>query len=245
MSSSPTKQSLISALNRTPAPDRSSALRLLEALSNGSDLSAAELGGLRLPDGSGRLRPLSELFIRDIVSPEWMPSKRFAIDPEVPKTLCLKVPLLSDLLAASNTGDVGAVGDQMPEDIERRISDALRGYRSDAALNEVVAHACDAGASVVEMLMDDRQFGVERLLCEGAAICQDPALVFCHNATLSESDFNGLLRVGQDGWGSGGRSLGPFGFRALSYFYFTEVSIPITDHAQIDRLFAGRYDLVG
>jgi hypothetical protein len=138
--------------------------------------------------------------------------------------LSISLPFLSTLELGDEEEEDGDDYMNMGEDLCVRISDVLKSYDINYALNEFLANAADAGASRFAMLLDNRPFQSGRLLTPQMEQFQHGPSIFLYNdAKFSDTDFTGLRKVGQGGKMSQSDTIGRFGLGALSLFHFTEV----------------------
>lgn len=78
-------------------------------------------------------------------------------------------------------------------------------------LRELCQNADDAGASVVEFVLDRTQYPTDKLIHDGLAEYQGISLLAYNNKTFSEVDFGSLSRIGDSSKAQDLNSTGKFG----------------------------------
>ncbi|KAI0031007.1 hypothetical protein K488DRAFT_71730 [Vararia minispora EC-137] len=120
------------------------------------------------------------------------------------------------------------VTDEVVEYGERfatRIKNALRQYGRDQLSAEFLANAIDAGASTVDIIVDERDFSEasRRLMEPTLSECQlGGALMFYNDSIFSEEDWDGIKHVGEGSKQSRSGKIGRFGLGVLSAYHISE-----------------------
>ncbi|KAG8973569.1 hypothetical protein FRC05_008637 [Tulasnella sp. 425] len=114
------------------------------------------------------------------------------------------------------------------EDVTARIKSVLLDYDIDHSINEWVANAADAGASVLKLLVDEATFEGGQCVPTTQEFPAGPALVIHNDAVFSEEDFQGIGHIGTGGKSNKSNSIGRFGLGALSFYHFTELPMVIS-----------------
>jgi hypothetical protein len=203
----------------------SDAIALLRSL-DPLQLPTSEQSRLLAPDADGHLRPVSQLFYDNLGARRHLfipPDNQYKVHPKLDQELAaaIGVPFLSSLTLKRL--DLGQ-NEGMHEDVGTRISNTLLQYTIEQAFNELLANACDAGATNFGMLLDERSHSQENLLSENMVELQGPGLIVHNDATFSSDDFVGIRRVGIGGKRSMPNTIGRFGLGSLSLFHFADVS---------------------
>ncbi|CAK5277505.1 unnamed protein product [Mycena citricolor] len=203
-----------------------SAISLLQAIAPLLvDCSAAEFGRVVVPDDQGSLRPIVELYYPDTTSDPLMLLERFPTHASISKSdaVSLRIPFLSALHLDGDEGE-DEDEDQMGEDLTTRVSNILKDYAINYALNEFLANAIDAHATQFSLLLDGGSYEDARVIAPGLADLQTrPALILWNDAVFDASDFAGIRKVGQGGKTDNPHSIGRFGLGALSLFHFGDI----------------------
>lgn len=115
------------------------------------------------------------------------------------------------LIQLASVEDSG--GPSVGEDISAGITSLILAHDINHSINEWVASASDAGASVLKLLIDEAIFDGRRCVPTKRELPTGPALVIHNDSLLSDEDFQAIRNIG-----IGGNSEG------VSVYHFTEVS---------------------
>ncbi len=200
-------------------------VRLLGAIDVNS-LSIEDRVRILVPDRDGALRSWSNIYYDDLGFRAYgieLPNDRWNAHRDINQSLATRLGIhtLSSLkLKACDDVD----DEDMGEDLTTRISNVLRQYSIEQAFNEFLANASDAGATQFDILVDEFTSNARNILSpEMAPLLTSPAIVIHNDAVFSDSDFQGIKRIGLGSKQGRVDTFGKFGFGALSMFHFTEV----------------------
>jgi hypothetical protein len=118
--------------------------------------------------------------------------------------------------------------DDYGERFSTRIKNALRQYSHDQLPAEFLANAIDAGATEMDIMVDERDFSrhSQRLMDPGLSACQsNGAIMFYNNSVFSGDDWKGIKRVGEGSKRNKSGKIGRFGLGALSAYHISEVRV--------------------
>jgi hypothetical protein len=183
----------------------------------------------QVPDFSSTMRPFAQIYFNDVghrLTQVEIPPGRFSshahIDIELARRL--RLSFLSAIALPMAEDEVDE--DDMEEKLTTRISNVLRQYTPERSFLEFVANAVDAGASEVNLLLDDVLHPrVGDFITQEMAEFQGHALVIHNNAVFQDKDWKGIRKVGLGGKQGNQDTIGRFGLGALSMFHFTEVRV--------------------
>jgi hypothetical protein len=201
-------------------------INLLRALGN-SRMDSENLRKLQVPDRHAIMRPHHEVYYNDhghratqVEVPPGNHATHPRIDLELAQFLQLRfLSTIAQLTDADNFDE-----DDMEEQLTTRISNVLRQYTPEQSFLEFVANAVDAGATKVELVLDDTSHHADGDLLTGKmGQFQGPSLVIYNNAVFKDQDWKGIRQVGRGGKAGQANTIGRFGLGALSMFHFCEV----------------------
>lgn len=188
---------------------------------------------LLVPGVDDALHKPRDLFYNDLGSRAvrlQLPEGKVQVHPSVPHSLRGEMQIAS--LGSLNLTPVPFVGEDMREDLTTRISNVLGAYDIGQAFNEFLANAADAGATKVNLMLDNDPVRASEeshstLLSNNMVqFCRGSALVVHNDAEFTEDDIRGICRIGRGGKEDQDASIGRFGLGALSFYHFTEVRLP-------------------
>ena len=194
--------------------------------------SKATTTELFLPDERAVLRPVSQLMYNDAPWTQGAPpNDSFFVHAVISNDVAdrLGVTSLQRCLLACNadafsvalTGNaVEAFGQS--EALTTRLRHILEAYPDGSGvLMELLQNADDAGATTARFLLDQSQWGADRVMGSRMAAWQGPALFAWNDALFSPADVHNIARIGQDTKLSRPGSTGRFGLGFNSVFHFT------------------------
>lgn len=188
---------------------------------------------LLVPGVDDALHRPCDLFYNDLGSRAvrlQLPEGKVQVHRSVPPSLRGEMQIAS--LGSLNLTPVPFVGEDMREDLTTRISNVLGAYDIGQAFNEFLANAADAGATNVNLMLDNdpvraSEASHSTLLSNNMVqFCRGSALVVHNDAEFTEDDIRGICRIGRGGKEDQDASIGRFGLGALSFYHFTEVRLP-------------------
>lgn len=131
------------------------------------------------------------------------------------------------------------------EHITTRIAGVITEYDIEYSINEWTANAHDAGASCLNLLVDEASFTGLQSVPTKLDFPLGPALMVHNDRVFTEEDFKGIGRIGIGGKSDMSDAIGRFGLGALTFYHFTEVGLPIISLwliAANDASYLGPYD---
>ncbi|KAG8900745.1 hypothetical protein FRC00_011481 [Tulasnella sp. 408] len=108
------------------------------------------------------------------------------------------------------------------EHITTRIAGVITEYDIEYSINEWTANAHDAGASCLNLLVDEASFTGLQSVPTKLDFPLGPALVVHNDSVFTEEDFKGIGRIGIGGKSDMSDAIGRFGLGALTFYHFTE-----------------------
>lgn len=173
---------------------------------------------LLVPSESGALARAEDVIFNDMgeVSGGLLDGSQFAhplISQQSARMLGLRTYRELQLMQLASVEDSG--GPSVGEDISTGITSLILARDIDHSINEWVASASDAGATVLKLLIDEAIFDGRRCVPTKQEFPTGPALVIHNNSLLSDEGFQAIRNIG-----TGGNSEG------VSAYHFTEVSLP-------------------
>ncbi|KAF9349650.1 hypothetical protein BGX26_012077 [Mortierella sp. AD094] len=109
------------------------------------------------------------------------------------------------------------------EDIVARIGNVLNDYDPSSIFVEFLQNAADAGATKCSFMLDQRNFGKNKVLSKEMAAWQGPALLIHNDAEFTESDFKALSKLGEGNKRGDSSKIGRHGLGFNSVYHFTDV----------------------
>jgi hypothetical protein len=227
--SSPSSAALIHELSVLPGSNTdivNVSLQLLEMLVE-KQLSDDEHAQILVPDESGHLCPIAQVYFNDIgprainiAPPGNLRRAHSKIDYRLAEGLRLM------FIGHSELKPLFEDDDDMSEPLTTRITNVLRQYDKDQFFGEFLANAHDAKATVFGMLLDETPAPKSNVLSPALAELQAyPSLIIYNNSIFEERDFKGIRKVGQGGKVGRFDTIGQFGLGSLAMYHFTEVSL--------------------
>jgi len=138
----------------------------------------------------------------------------------------LGITMLSDLMLEDNEDP-----DDFSTSVDLRafISSILKEYSLDYSFNEFVANADDAGATEVIFMVDEQTYAKSSLLNgQLSSLHEVPALLIQNNSVFSQSDLDGIRKVGVGSKTNQPRKIGRMGVGILSMYYWTDFPCLLT-----------------
>ncbi|KAJ7736786.1 hypothetical protein DFH07DRAFT_842830 [Mycena maculata] len=191
------------------------------------DLKSVGRKDLLVPDSNAVLRPVSDVYFNDVGERACLidPGKHYLAHPLVSDELSKR--LLMDRLGFQSVEL--SPGVDMGETLTTTIRNVLKQYSEQQICNEFIANACDAGATVFGIMVDERPGATEKLLSAAMAPFQNcPSLVFYNSGVFSPKDFEGICKTGIGGKEQRTNTIGQFGLGVLSMFHFTEMAMIVS-----------------
>ena len=116
------------------------------------------------------------------------------------------------------------------ERLTHRIKTVLESYPCDAGiLKEIIQNADDAGAREVHFVHDPRQHGTTRILSEKWKDLQGPALCIYNDCAFTESDMEGIQRLGIGSKVESPEKTGKYGIGFNAVYHVTDCPSFITN----------------
>ncbi|KAG0013536.1 hypothetical protein BGZ80_011015, partial [Entomortierella chlamydospora] len=109
------------------------------------------------------------------------------------------------------------------EDIVARIGNILNDYDPSSIFMEFLQNAADAGATKCSFMLDQRNFGRNKVLSKEMVDWQGPALVIYNDAEFTESDFKALSKLGEGNKRGDSSKIGRHGLGFNSVYHFTDI----------------------
>ncbi|KIO27691.1 hypothetical protein M407DRAFT_7186 [Tulasnella calospora MUT 4182] len=114
------------------------------------------------------------------------------------------------------------------EHITTRIAGVITEYDIEYSINEWTANAHDAGASCLNLLVDEASFAGRQSVPTKLDFPLGPALVVHNDSVFTDEDFKGIGRIGIGGKSDMSDAIGRFGLGALTFYHFTEVPMIVS-----------------
>ncbi|CAK5278239.1 unnamed protein product [Mycena citricolor] len=202
------------------------ALLVLAALA--ADLKSVSRSDLLVPDTTGILRPISQVYFNDVGERACLIDLGTATHIAHPKLSDdLSKQLLMDRLGFKSVEL--SPGIDMGETLTTTIRNTLKQYSEAQICSEFLANAADAGASSFAIMVDEKNAPTEKLLAGSMAAFQTGgALVLWNSGVFTSKDFDGICRTGVGGKEGKTNTIGQFGLGALSMFHFTEMAMVVS-----------------
>ncbi|EFJ44918.1 hypothetical protein VOLCADRAFT_118510 [Volvox carteri f. nagariensis] len=128
----------------------------------------------------------------------------------------------ADCMALGTVGGAEAFGQS--EALTTRLRHIIADYpEGPGVLMELLQNADDAGATSLELLLDDTTYPASSILSPAMAVWQGPALLVANDAVFSPADFANISRIGQDSKASRPTSIGRFGLGFNAVYHFTDL----------------------
>ena len=109
------------------------------------------------------------------------------------------------------------------EELTRRIQNIIRDYPFDMTiLKELLQNADDAKASKMHVILDMRTHSNEHLLSDTWEDLQGPALLVWNNSVFSDSDLEGIQRLGLGSKRSDSETIGQYGIGFNAVYHLTD-----------------------
>ena len=141
----------------------------------------------------------------------------------------LGVPPISTRLVCAETLGIEQAGPHEP--ITTRIKNILNEYKEGAGVfRELIQNADDAGATEITFVLDWRNHPSEKVLSNGMADCQGPALLVYNNSVFSDDDFKNITKLAGATKIENLEKIGRFGLGFNSVYHFTDVPCFISRH---------------
>ena len=198
-------------------------LAALHQLVDCADPDAARTSGVCVPDIRGCLCPGPMLVYNDSV---WAPpTQHRLVHQNISNAVAAAVGIQSvieHVLSPSMSDDLEAYGQE--ESLTSRLAGLLEVYPDGPSIfKELVQNADDAGASVVHIVLDVRQWGTTSLLGESMGPWNGPAICVYNDATFKQKDFASLASLANSSKFGDVGSTGRFGCGWNSVYHFTDV----------------------
>ena len=158
--------------------------------------SVVEENDVYLPDKHCVMRNVKDMSFKDTI---WFPDTMGNIYPheEIPVRSCLDLgikPLRNSFISQNSIG----IPFGQHEELTTRIKNLLRGYsEKQDVLREILQNADDAGATVVEFILDCRYHKDEKVFSDRWKKMQGPALLVSNNGRFTKRDLAGIQSLGE------------------------------------------------
>lgn len=167
--------------------------KIVPYLCNGKCDQSAEIF---LPDRNGVLQSTADMCFNDAY---WLPYENDVLysDENIPPHFCNKLgikPSRSDYFQRNSVG----IPFGQHEDLTTRIKNLLKGYSdTEDVLKEILQNADDAGATEVNLTLDMRNHGTEKIFSDKWKDMQGPALLVSNNGVFTRQDLSAIQALGQ------------------------------------------------
>ncbi|XP_057316650.1 sacsin-like [Hydractinia symbiolongicarpus] len=167
--------------------------KIVPYLCNGKCDQSAEIF---LPDRGGVLRSTADMCFKDVY---WLPYENDVLysHETIPPHFCNKLgikPSRSDYFQRNSVG----IPFGQHEDLTTRIKNLLKGYSdTEDVLKEILQNADDAGATEVNLTLDMRNHGTEKIFSDKWKEMQGPALLVSNNGEFTQQDLSAIQALGQ------------------------------------------------
>ncbi|GLC59948.1 hypothetical protein PLESTB_001557000 [Pleodorina starrii] len=199
-----------------------------------ADLSLPPGATIYLPDERGVLARAGDLAFNDAPWLAGQPSSASVrlVHPRISAHVAARLgtPSLRRLLLAASADSMalGTVGGAeafgQSEALTTRLRHIIGDYpEGPGVLMELLQNADDAGATSLELMLDDTTYPAASILSPAMAVWQGPALLVANDAVFSPSDFANISRIGQDSKASRPTSIGRFGLGFNAVYHFTDL----------------------
>ncbi|GLI60510.1 hypothetical protein VaNZ11_002673 [Volvox africanus] len=225
------------AVAPSPPPQPLTEVQLGQVVAVAQALADLTLPGgatIYLPDERGVLARAGDLAFNDAPWLAGQPSSAFVrlVHPRISAHVAARLgtPSLRRLLLAASADSMalGTVGGAeafgQSEALTTRLRHIIGDYpEGPGVLMELLQNADDAGATSLELMLDDTTYPSGSILSPAMAVWQGPALLVANDAVFSPSDFANISRIGQDSKASRPTSIGRFGLGFNAVYHFTDL----------------------
>ncbi|CAG2253138.1 unnamed protein product [Mytilus edulis] len=204
-------------------------VRLLKVLVdslNSDEVDSDTLRKLYIPDADGVLSPIHTLCLDsiDTKSTDTMRFTHQSISPEIAVPLGINTKRQRKVADCSRPTKIYSKDFGQHEELITRINRLLSGYPCDSGvLKEMVQNADDAKATEVHIVMDFSMHPTDNLLSETWKPLQGPAVLVCNDSYFSESDIEGIQRLGIGSKGGDPTKTGQYGVGFNAVYHLTDV----------------------
>ncbi|VDI12593.1 sacsin [Mytilus galloprovincialis] len=204
-------------------------VRLLKVLVdslNSDKVDSDTLKKLYIPDADGVLSPIHMLCLDsiDTKSTDTMRFTHQSISPEIAVPLGINTKRQRKVADCSRPTKIYSKDFGQHEELITRINRLLSGYPCDSGvLKEMVQNADDAKATEVHIVMDFSMHPTDNLLSETWKPLQGPAVLVCNDSYFSESDIEGIQRLGIGSKGGDPTKTGQYGVGFNAVYHLTDV----------------------
>ncbi|CAD5126573.1 unnamed protein product [Dimorphilus gyrociliatus] len=125
------------------------------------------------------------------------------------------------------------------EDLICRIKTLLRAYPNDGTIiKEIIQNADDAGATEIQFILDDNEYGDEKIFGDSWKPLQKcPALLVYNNGKFQNEDFKGIQKLGEGSKKADVTKVGEFGVGFNCVYHLTDVPIIVANHEKKGLVF--------
>ncbi|XP_052100068.1 sacsin-like isoform X2 [Mytilus californianus] len=204
-------------------------VRLLKVLVDSLNSDVIDNDTLRelyIPDADGVLSPIHTLCLDsiDIKSTDTMRFTHQSISPEIAVPLGINTKRQKKVADCSRPSKIYSKDFGQHEELITRINRILSGYPCDSGvLKEMVQNADDAKATEVHIVMDFAMHPTDNLLSETWKPLQGPAVLVCNDSYFSESDIEGIQRLGIGSKSGDPTKTGQYGVGFNAVYHLTDV----------------------
>ena len=175
-----------------------------------------------LPDCQGRMRPVSELCMKDCY---WLPDKAdvYYANRMIPYPACITLGVKTRREEALQRFAVGIPFGQS-EKLTNRLQRLLSSYSCEKdILKELLQNADDAEATEICFIKDPRQHPDERVFEDSWKPLQGPALCVYNNKPFTEADIEGIQKLGEGSKREDPNKTGQYGVGFNAVYHLTDV----------------------
>ncbi|ELT96105.1 hypothetical protein CAPTEDRAFT_195081 [Capitella teleta] len=193
-----------------------------------------EYGTIYIPDANKVLQSASGLCFNE---PEfqWLPTNQQTSysHPLIPFTISKQLGVNTKRQEVLKKHSRGIPFGQR-EKLTNRLKRILSSYPCDKEiLKEMLQNADDSGATEIQFIKDPRQHGRDRVFEDSWKPLQGPGLCVFNNRPFSESDIEGIQRLGEGSKGSDPNKTGQYGVGFNCVYHLTDAPSFLTRSADI------------